>query len=90
MVTKNEGGGEKHSNSGSVRHYGDRGLFAIGTCRFSVKPIISVSGCYSFIYRQCLEQIGEAQPIFSELHLFYILARTYSYLELAWRIKFAG
>jgi hypothetical protein len=49
MVTKNEGGEEEHSNSGSVCHCGDRGLFAVWTCRFSAKLNISVSGCYSFI-----------------------------------------
>jgi len=27
MATKTEGGREGHSNSGSVRHCGDRGLF---------------------------------------------------------------
>ncbi len=51
---ENEGGGEEHSNSGSVWHCGDRGLFAIWTCCFSVKLIIFVSGCYSFINRHSL------------------------------------
>jgi hypothetical protein len=39
MVTKNERGWEGHSNSASVWHCGDRGLFAIWTCRFSVNNL---------------------------------------------------
>jgi hypothetical protein len=36
MVTKNERGREGNSSSDLVSHCGDRGLFAIWTCRFSV------------------------------------------------------
>ncbi len=39
MVTKNERGREGHSNSTSVWHCGDRGLFAIWTCCFSVNNL---------------------------------------------------
>ncbi len=39
MVTKNERGREGHTNSASVWHCGDRGLFAIWTCRFSVNNL---------------------------------------------------
>ncbi len=45
-----------HSNSASVWQCGDRGLFAIWTCRFSVKLIISVSGCYRFLNRHCRDE----------------------------------
>jgi hypothetical protein len=59
MVTKNERGCEENSSSDSDWHCGDRGLFAIGTCCFSVKLISSVSGCYSFINRYCLDEKGK-------------------------------
>jgi hypothetical protein len=39
MVTKNERAREGHSNSASVWHCGDRRLFAIWTCRFSVNNL---------------------------------------------------
>ncbi len=39
MVTKNEGGREGHINSASVWHCGDRGLYVIWTCRFSVNNL---------------------------------------------------
>jgi hypothetical protein len=37
MVTKNLGGWEEDSNSASVWHCGDWGLFSIWTCNFCVK-----------------------------------------------------
>jgi hypothetical protein len=39
MVTKNDVGRKGASNSASVWHCGDRGLFAIWTCRFSVNNL---------------------------------------------------
>jgi hypothetical protein len=39
MVTKNDVGGKGASNSASIWHCGDRGLFAIWTCRFSVNNL---------------------------------------------------
>jgi hypothetical protein len=43
MVTKNEGGREGHINSASVWHCGDRGLYAIWTCCFSVNNLFLFS-----------------------------------------------
>jgi hypothetical protein len=56
MVTKKEGGHEGDSNSASVWHCGDQGLCSVWTCCFSLKLIFSVSGCYSFINRHCLDK----------------------------------
>jgi hypothetical protein len=39
MVMKNERGREGNSSSASVWHWGDRGLFVIGMCRFSVSNL---------------------------------------------------
>jgi hypothetical protein len=59
MVKNKEGGQEGDSNSDSVWHCGDRGLFEILTCTFSVKLNISVSACYSFLNRHCLDEQGK-------------------------------
>jgi hypothetical protein len=50
------GGQEGDSKSASVWHCGDRGLFQFEHVVFSVKLIVSVSSCYSFKNRHCLDE----------------------------------
>ncbi len=60
---------------------------------FPFKKSISISACYSFINRHCLDE-QQSVANFLQWREGYvsanILAQIYSYLEQAWRIEFAG